>query len=159
MNSVGKLKLPITDTGDERVVSTAAQSKDLPMKLKFFFIALLVWMPIAPLFTFQSAHAQAAPRRIEVTAKKFDFTPAEITVKKGEPVVIVLKSADVAHGLSFPDLGVKAKVSKGQTAEACFYANEDRRFCRSVLSLLWSRPQQDEAYSPRRGLTMPVLRA
>jgi hypothetical protein len=24
-----------------------------------------------------------------------------------------------------------------------------------VLSLLWSRPQQDEAYSPRSGLTMP----
>jgi cytochrome c oxidase subunit 2 len=120
LNRVGKLKSPITDTGDERVATITAQIRILPMKLKLFFIALLAWMPIASSFTFQSAHAQAAPRRIEVTAKKFDFTPAEITVKKGEPVVIVLKSADVAHGLSFPDLGVKAKVSKGQTAELAF---------------------------------------
>jgi hypothetical protein len=74
LNRVGKLKSPITDTGDERVATITAQIRILPMKLKLFFIALLAWMPIASLFTFQSAHAQAAPRRIEVTAKKFDFT-------------------------------------------------------------------------------------
>ena len=75
------------------------------MKLKLLFIALLAWMPIASLFAFQSAHAQAAPRRIEVTAKKFDFTPAEITVKKGEPVVIVLTSADVDLVFQLPISG------------------------------------------------------
>ena len=41
-------------------------------------------------------------------------------MKKGEPVVIVLKSTDVAHGLSFEDLGVNVKVAKGQTAELSF---------------------------------------
>src|SRR5579864_2697344 len=39
------------------------------------------------------------PNRIEVTAKRFTYEPAEITLKKGQPVVLVLKSADVAHGL------------------------------------------------------------
>jgi cytochrome c oxidase subunit 2 len=90
------------------------------MKLKLILPAALFAVLVVALFTPQLVRAQAAPRRIEVTAKRFDFTPAEITVKKGEPVVIVLKSADVAHGLSFPDLGVKAKVSKGQTAELAF---------------------------------------
>jgi cytochrome c oxidase subunit 2 len=90
------------------------------MKLKLVPPALFVLMLIAVLFAPQLVPAQTAPRRIEVTAKRFDFTPAEITVKKGEPVVIVLKSADVAHGLSFRDLGVKVKVGKGQTAELAF---------------------------------------
>jgi cytochrome c oxidase subunit 2 len=75
---------------------------------------------IAALLNVQSVHSQTAPHRIEVTAKRFDFTPAEITVKKGEPVVIVLKSDDVAHGLSFRDLGVNVKVGKGKTGELAF---------------------------------------
>ena len=65
-------------------------------------------------------HAQEAPRRIEVTAKRFSFDPADITVKKGQPVVIVLKSADVAHGLRFRDLGLNVTVAKGGTAELSF---------------------------------------
>ncbi|HXP08429.1 MAG TPA: cupredoxin domain-containing protein, partial [Acidobacteriaceae bacterium] len=75
------------------------------MKLKFVLFALFVVALIPAVFTISSARAQA-PRRIEVTASRFEFAPAEITVKKGEPVVIVLKSTDVAHGLSFEDLGV-----------------------------------------------------
>jgi cytochrome c oxidase subunit 2 len=86
------------------------------MKLKVTLFALFVMI----LFAFQSTHAQAAPRRIEISAKKFEFTPAEITLKKGEPVVIVLKSMDVAHGLRFRELGFNVKASKGQTTEAAF---------------------------------------
>src|SRR5271169_2783042 len=66
------------------------------------------------------AWADQAPRRIEVTAKQFAFEPGEITVKKGEPVVLVLKSADVAHGLSIHDLHVDVKVTAGGTAEVTF---------------------------------------
>jgi cytochrome c oxidase subunit 2 len=90
------------------------------MKLKLILPAVLFAALIVALFTPQLVRAQTAPRRIEVTAKRFDFIPAEITVKKGEPVVIVLKSADVAHGLSFRDLGVNVKVGKGQTRELAF---------------------------------------
>jgi cytochrome c oxidase subunit 2 len=90
------------------------------MKLKLILPAVLFAMLIAALFTSQLVRAQAAPRRIEVTAKRFDFMPAEITVKKGEPVVIVLKSADVAHGLSFRGLGINVKAGKGQTGELAF---------------------------------------
>jgi cytochrome c oxidase subunit II len=61
--------------------------------------------------------AQATPPRIEITAKRFAFTPGEITLKKGQPVVLVLKSMDVGHGLRIRDLGVDMKVKAGQTAE------------------------------------------
>lgn len=64
--------------------------------------------------------AAPQPQRIKVEAKRFEFAPAVITVKKGEPVVLVLKSDDVAHGIRFRDLGVEMNVSKGGTAEVHF---------------------------------------
>jgi cytochrome c oxidase subunit 2 len=66
------------------------------------------------------ARAQDAPRRIEITAKRFTFQPGNITVRKGQPVVIVLKSTDVAHGIRFRDLNVAVKVDAGGTAEVEF---------------------------------------
>jgi cytochrome c oxidase subunit 2 len=66
------------------------------------------------------AAPETQPRRIEVTAKRFSFDPAELTLKKGEPVVLVLKSVDVAHGLRFRELGVDATVGKGSTSEVQF---------------------------------------
>ena len=66
------------------------------------------------------APAADPPRRIEVVAKRFTFTPAEITLKKGEPVVIVLRSEDVAHGLKFKELDIQADVAKGATKEIAF---------------------------------------
>jgi cytochrome c oxidase subunit 2 len=64
--------------------------------------------------------SQDAPRRIEVSVKKFAYTPAEITLKKGEPVVLALTTEDVAHGLTFKELNLNAKVSKGKPAELAF---------------------------------------
>jgi cytochrome c oxidase subunit II len=88
--------------------------KRLSFKLLFFFLL------ITPSFSSRPAWADNAPRRVEITAKKFAFDPGEITLKKGEPVVLVLKSADVAHGLRFRDLNVDVKVKAGGTAEVSF---------------------------------------
>lgn len=66
------------------------------------------------------ANAQDAPQRIEITAKRFDYTPGEITLKKGVPVVLVLTSEDVPHGLKFKDLNVVVVAKKGQTSEVAF---------------------------------------
>lgn len=66
------------------------------------------------------AHAQGEPKRVEVTATRFSFSPAEITLKKGEPVVLVLKSTDVAHGLRFRELHVDMNVRAGGSTEVKF---------------------------------------
>jgi len=68
------------------------------------------------------AHAADQPRRIEVTARRFAFSPAEITVKKGEPVVLALHSEDVTHGLRVPELNIQAEIPKGSVAEVPFTA-------------------------------------
>ena len=70
----------------------------------------------------------STPRRVEVTAKKFSFEPAEITVQKGQAVDLVVKSADVAHGLRIGELNLDIKVNKGATADAHFTADKAGTF-------------------------------
>lgn len=57
------------------------------------------------------------PRVVEITAKRFAFTPAEITLKKGEPVTIRLRSLDVTHGFFQRALGLDLEISPGKTVE------------------------------------------
>jgi cytochrome c oxidase subunit 2 len=63
---------------------------------------------------------QVSPRHIEVIAKRFAFEPASITLKKGQPVDLVLKSMDVAHGLRVRELNLELKVGKGGRSEIRF---------------------------------------
>jgi|HubBroStandDraft_1064217.scaffolds.fasta_scaffold19812_4 cytochrome c oxidase subunit 2 len=54
-------------------------------------------------------------KHIEVVASRFSFSPNEITVKKGDPVTITVRSMDVTHGLVIEALGVRTnQIKKGQ---------------------------------------------
>jgi cytochrome c oxidase subunit II len=90
------------------------------MKTKFALLVLCVGIIAAGVFSTRTVRAQDAPKRIEVTAKRFTYEPADITVKKGEPVILVIKSDDVAHGLRFRDLDLNAKIDKGGATELKF---------------------------------------
>ena len=57
--------------------------------------------------------AAAAEQVIHLTAKKFEYSPSEITVKKGQPVVIEIVSLDRKHGFTIPDLKVRSDVKPG----------------------------------------------
>lgn len=93
--------------------------EELHMKPEFAWLAVLAaLMPVAP--SLHATPAQSAPRHIEVIARRFAFSPSEITLKRGEPVVLVLTSADVTHGIRFTEFGIEAKVVKGQTSELAF---------------------------------------
>ena len=61
--------------------------------------------------------AQAKPRIIPITARKFEYEPAELTLKLNEPVLFQLKSADVVMGFSVPDFGVRGTIIPGQVTE------------------------------------------
>jgi cytochrome c oxidase subunit II len=62
-----------------------------------------------------AAHA-AEPRTIAIV-KRFAFTPSEVTLKKGEPVTLQLRSEDVTHGLFVRPLGIDAVASPGKPFE------------------------------------------
>lgn len=57
------------------------------------------------------------PRVIEITAKRFGFTPATITLKKGETVKLQLHSEDVTHGFFSRQLKIDETVEPGKTTE------------------------------------------
>ena len=89
------------------------------MRNRLFPTAALVLL-FCGICVVHGAAPEAQPRRIEITAKRFSFDPGELTLKRGEPVVLVLKSVDVAHGLRFRELGVDVKVGKGAESEVEF---------------------------------------
>ena len=90
------------------------------MKQKFTLLILFVGALATAAFIAPPANAQGTPHQIVITAKRFSYEPGEITLKKGQPVVLVLKSADVAHGLKFRDLNINVKIKAGGTAEIQF---------------------------------------
>lgn len=51
---------------------------------------------------------------IKITAKKFEYSPNEIRIKKGVPVILEFTSLDRLHGFNCPDLGVRADINPGK---------------------------------------------
>jgi cytochrome c oxidase subunit II len=89
------------------------------MKKKLMLMILLGGLLMAS-FSVSTVGGQAAPKTINLTAHRFTYDPDEITLKKGEPVVLVVKSADVPHGLRIKDLNVDLKIPAHGTAQAQF---------------------------------------
>jgi cytochrome c oxidase subunit 2 len=90
------------------------------MNRKYMQLILMAAVLVAAGLSCPIARADAVPQRIEITAKRFAFEPGQITLKKGQPVVLVLKSMDVAHGIRFRDLNVEVKVGAHGTSEVRF---------------------------------------
>lgn len=63
------------------------------------------------------AAAAQQPRVIEISAKRFQFTPAEITLKKGEPVTLRVTALDRSHGFFQKELGIDLDLSPEHPSE------------------------------------------
>ncbi len=86
--------------------------------LKYVLAALLplvivLFLTVAP----GSAHGENNPRVIEITAKRFGFTPNQITLKKGETVKLHLTSEDVTHGFFMKKLKIDEVIEPGKPTE------------------------------------------
>ena len=57
------------------------------------------------------------PKVITITAKKFEFTPSEITLKKGEPVILRLSSSDRVHGFMSKPLKIDTDIPSDATKD------------------------------------------
>ena len=51
---------------------------------------------------------------VHMTAKKFEYDPSEITLKKGIPVILEITALDRDHGFKVPELGIRADLKSGQ---------------------------------------------
>ena len=80
-------------------------------------LRLIIVFPILALGLLPSLHGAGAPenpKEIVITAKRFDYSPKEVRLKKGETVTLVLKSQDVTHGLFCRKLKIDTDIPPGQ---------------------------------------------
>jgi cytochrome c oxidase subunit 2 len=62
-----------------------------------------------------AAASTAGPRTIAIAAKRFEFSPSTITLKKGETVTLVVTSEDVTHGLFLRPLKIDLDLPAGES--------------------------------------------
>ena len=72
--------------------------------------------------------AVAVARVIKVTAKKFEFKPSVITVKKGELVELELTTSDRRHGFDAPELNIHAEIKPGAPTKVQFKPDKAGHF-------------------------------
>jgi cytochrome c oxidase subunit 2 len=113
MKPLGSLHRPEQGKDNAKLEGESTMNR-LPLSI------LAIALAATAAFPTNVVRAQPAPKKIAITAKRFGFTPSAVTVKKGEPVVLVVTSADVPHGLRFRELNLDLKIPKGGTAELPF---------------------------------------
>jgi len=64
-----------------------------------------------------ASSSQATGQTIEIHAHRYEFSPSQITLKKGETVTLKLFSDDVPHSLVVKELGINKEVSKSHPEE------------------------------------------
>ena len=74
--------------------------------------------------------AQAAPRAkvIKVVAKRFDYGPSHLTLKKGVPVVLELSTRDVFMGFNLPDFNLRADIVPDKITRVTFVPDKAGTF-------------------------------
>lgn len=67
-------------------------------------------------------------RVVKIQAQKFSYTPSEITLKKGEAVVLELTSTDFAHGFNLPEFGMRTDIPPGKVTKLMFTPEKEGEF-------------------------------
>ena len=89
------------------------------MKLKSRGIKLIVLAAVLGTDLVSAGDYASVPTEaqvIKIVAKKFDYTPNEIKLKKGVPVILEFTTLDVFMGFKVPDLGVRADIIPGKVS-------------------------------------------
>lgn len=77
---------------------------------RFIIILILVCMMMAA----NIPAADESVQTIRISARKFEYTPNEIRLKKGVPVILEFTSSDRLHGFNCPGLGVRSDIPPGK---------------------------------------------
>jgi len=57
---------------------------------------------------------QPGEKVISITARRFRYEPATLSLRRGEPVILELNSIDIVHGFNLPDFKIRTDVLPGQ---------------------------------------------
>lgn len=90
--------------------------------------ALFAFVCAAAVAAGAATAAEPAPQVIKLTVKKFAYSPALVTVKKGVPVVLEITTLDRIHGFKLPDFNLRADVVPGAVTRVSFTPEEEGEF-------------------------------
>jgi len=76
----------------------------------------------------QNPVASGDAHEFQMTAKKYQFDPNVVTVKKGERVKLVITALDRDHGFKLEAFGINQKLKKGDPATIEFTADKAGTF-------------------------------
>jgi cytochrome c oxidase subunit 2 len=63
------------------------------------------------------AKGDSTGKTIDIAAKRFEFSPNKVTLKKGETVTLRLTAEDVVHGLFVRPLKIDTDIAPGKPTE------------------------------------------
>ncbi len=86
-------------------------------KVRNRYVALALLTLAMAFSTSSFVRADEPVRTIDITAKRFEFAPNQITLKKGETVKLRLTSADVMHGFFQRAFKIDEMIEPGKTTE------------------------------------------
>ena len=66
----------------------------------------------------------APVQKIQITAKKFEYTPEIVHVKRGTHVILEIESLDVTHGFKIDQYGINVTIPAKTKTTVEFYAQE-----------------------------------
>jgi len=84
--------------------------------IKALAITSLIAMTASNALNVQRALGEDS-KTIKISAKRYEFAPSEITLKKGVPVVLQLSTEDRSHGFYAPSLNLRADILPGKVTE------------------------------------------
>ena len=95
------------------------------MTLTVFVLFAFVLMVVP---TGKCAAADDAEQVIKVTAKRYEYNPGTITVRKGISVALEFTSLDRLHGFNCPGLGIRSDIPPGKVTVLHFVPQKTGRF-------------------------------
>lgn len=98
-----------------------------PKSLTTVILTMFSFLGLAALGGSNRVHADDAPV-IEITAKRFAFSPDKITLKKGRTVKLRLHSEDVTHGFFLRPLKLDEEIPAGESIEVLVTPQEAGTF-------------------------------
>lgn len=111
-------------------------------RLKMMLIGLTILSAASARTVAQAAKDTGTPtpgvHEIQVTLRKYEFSPGSLRVRKGERVRLIMAAVDHEHGFKLDDFDINQKILKGTTVVVEFIADKAGTFqfrCSSVCGL------------------------
>lgn len=89
-----------------------------PLRETFRLIVVIIAAFTLSSFAAGVFAADQPEKVIKISAKKFEYSPNVIRIKRGVPVVLEFTSLDRVHGFTVPDLGgIRATIEPGKVTK------------------------------------------